>query len=326
MKLFPLEKLNAFIRRGRRFLILVAAALSFSALAAVFPLQALSDGSGRVVEAPSPNAIEVCRNGQLTNIDEEERLFFDTAPPCPDKGPLYSLTDEFERNDAERLGPEWIDCKSQKPASFESLGILDGGVVVPDPFTRPGVYDTTPPSGHPPTNARLYPGIGCAFVETGTTTVSVKVIWSGHHGIEHDPPISHVEATPLLYVSPGTVKFGFGAWTSQLYGAPVMLLGYVGSPVEKFESVAYAHLRDGHVTGTPREVELRAEEPGKVTVWVDGEQVSLEPDIGLDPIEIDPSLIESTKHGFAVDAHLVDPPASIPTIKSIEAISIKELN
>ena len=324
MKLFPLEKLNTCIRRGKRLLVFVAAPLGFSALSAIFPLQALSDNVSPDAEVLSSDTIKVCRNSQLTNIAEEERLFFDTDPPCLEKGSVYSLTDEFERNDAGHLGPEWIDCKSQNSASFEPLGILDGGVVVPDPFTRPGVYDTTPPSGHPPTNGRLYPGIGCAFVDTGTTTVSVKVIWSGHHGVEHGPPISHVEATPLIYVSPGTPKFGFGAWTSQLYGAPVILLGYVGSPVEKFESVAYARLRD-HVTGTPREVELRAEEPGKVTVWVDGEQVSLEPDIGFDPIEIDPSLIDSTKHGFAVDAHLVDPPTNIPSIKSIEAISIREL-
>jgi hypothetical protein len=326
MKPFPLEILNKFFQRKKRIFALATAFAGLLPLASAYLPQARADSDGNVNVASNPDKIQVCRNGQITAIDDEEKLFFDTAPPCRDTGDLYSFTDEFERNNSEQLGPEWLDCHTQKPASFEPLGILNGGVVVPDPFTRPGVYDTTPPSGHPPTNGRLYPGIGCAFVDTGTTTVSVKVIWSGHHGVEHDPPISHVEATPLLYVSPGSPKFGFGAWTSELYGAPVMLLGYVGSPVEKFESVAYARLADGHVSGTPREVELRAEEAGKVTVWVDGKQVSLEPGIGFEPIVIDSSLINSTNHGFAVDAHLVDPPTSIPTIKSIEAISIKELN
>jgi hypothetical protein len=326
MKLFRLSILNKLFERKKRVLALVMAFASLLPLATTYLPQAHADGVSNVNVASNPDKIQVCRNGQIAAIDNGKKLFFDTAPPCQDISPLYSFTDEFERSNAENLGSEWLDCDTLNPDSFEPLGILDGGVVVSNPYTRPGVYDTTPPSAHPPTNGRLYPGIGCAFVDTGTTTVSVKVIWSGHHGIEHDPPVLHVEATPLLYINPSSPKFGFGAWTSELYGAPVMLLGYVGSPVEKFESVAYARLLDGHISGTPREVELRAEEPGKVTVWVDGEQVKLEPEIGFEPFEVDPSLIDSTNHGFAVDAHLVDPPTSIPTIKSIEAISIKELN
>ena len=210
-------------------------------------------------------------------------------------------------------------------SAFEPLGIHDGGVVVPDPFTRPGVYDTTPPSGHPPKNGRLFPGIGCAYIETGTTTVSAKVIWSGNWGVDHEPPISHVEGTPLLYITPGNPRYGFGAWTSQLYGVPVIFAGYIAVPVENFEVIAYALLPGKHVSGTPREIELRADEPGKVTVWVDGKQVSFEAGVGLAPINIDPTMAHSTLHGFAVDAHLVDPPTNIPTIKSIEAVTIREL-
>ena len=96
--------------------------------------------------------------------------------------------------------------------------------------------------------------------------------------------------------------------------------------MEKFEVVAYARILDGRVTGTPRELELRAEKLGKVTVWVDGKQISFESGIGLQPIDVDPNLINSTRHGFAVDAHYVDPPESTKTIKSIEAITIKELD
>ena len=95
-------------------------------------------------------------------------------------GGLYSFTDDFQRENSKTLGGVWLDCHTTNPASFEPLGIYDGGVVVPDPFTRPGVYDSTPPSGHPPKDGKIYPGIGCAFLETGTKKVSVKVSGSGN--------------------------------------------------------------------------------------------------------------------------------------------------
>jgi hypothetical protein len=324
MKLFPFERSYGFSTSYKRILSLITTFACCWTLATGFSPGARADDNSLAQKGPNPNKIEVCRNGQKLVVSEAERLYFDAASPCLNSKHRFSFTDEFERNDSENLGSDWRDCHTQKPAAFEPLGIHDSGVVVPDPFTRPGVYDTTPPSGHPPTNGRLFPGIGCAYIETETTTVSVKVIWSGNWGVEHDPPISHVEATPLLYITPGNPRFGFGAWTTQIYGAPVILAGYIAAPVENFEVIATALLPGKHLTGTPREVELRAEEPGKVTVWVDGQQVSFEPD-GLAPIEIDPTMIHSTLHGFAVDAHLVNPPTSIPTIKSIEAITITEL-
>ncbi len=277
-------------------------------------------------QAKTANSIEVCRDGQKIRVPQAERLYFDTDPPCVDSKDTFSFTDEFERKDAATLGNEWLDCHSQKPSAFEPLGIRNGGVVVPNPFTRPGVYDSTPPSGHPPKDGKLFPGIGCATVETGTTTVSVKVIWSGNWGVEHAPPVSHVEATPLLYVTPSNPRFGFGAWPSELYGKPIIFVGYIAAPVENFEVITYAVLPGKHVTGTPREVELRAEEPGKVTMWVDGQQISFESGIGLAPIEVDPTMIHSTRHGFAVDAHFVNPPTNIPTLKSIEAVTIRALD
>jgi len=240
--------------------------------------------------------------------------------------PPYRLEDDFQRADAATLGGAWVDCHATHPGSFEPLGIHEGGVVVADPFSRPGEYDSTPPSGHPPKDGKMYPGIGCAYVDTGTETVAVKVSGSGNLGLDRAPPISHVEGTPLLYVTPGNSRFGFGAWISELYGVPVIFAGYIGNPVEKFEVVAHARIRDGKPTGTPRELELRALEPGKVTVWIDGKQVAFDGGIGLQPIAVDPQLVGSTRHGFAVDAHYVDPPQSIKNIKSIEAITIEEVD
>jgi len=212
-----------------------------------------------------------------------------------------------------------------EPDQFEPLGIYDGGVVIADTDSRPGTYDTTPPS-HPAVVGRPLRGIGCAFTDTGSTRVSVTATWSGHRGIEGKPPHSHVEGTPLLYVTPGTPRFAFGAWPSELWGRGVIFAGYIGSPPEKFEILATALLDKNQKPGTPLALELRAEEPGRVTVWVDGKQVSFDSGYGLRPIEIDPGLIDSTLHGFAVDAHYVDPVSAIPHIKSIEDISIRSLD
>lgn len=238
-----------------------------------------------------------------------------------------AITDDFERDNALAIGGVWTDCSGEYPDLFEPLGIYDGGVVIADPFSRPGAYDLSPPCPQSLKDDHIYPGIGCAFVDTGTTSVSVKVMWSGNHGIDerlHNERL-HVEGTPLMYVTPGSSRFGFGAWPSELWGIPVVFAGYIGAPGEQFEVIATAILEGGHESGVPREIELRAETPGEVTVWLDGEQVSFEGEVGLNPIQVDPEMINSTKHGLAVDAHCVAPQSRIPTIKGIESIRIQAI-
>ena len=61
-------------------------------------------------------------------------------------------------------------------------------------------------------------------------------------------------------------------------------------------------------------------------MWVDGQQISFNKGYGLNPLEVDPEMINSTLHGFAVDAHLVDPVSNITTTKAIESIQINPLN
>jgi hypothetical protein len=241
---------------------------------------------------------------------------------------LFSFTDTFDRPNSNDIGEKWVDCHKDKPANFEPLAIYDNGIVIADPKTRPGVYDTTPPSGHPPTNNRIYPGMGCAWTETGATRVSVKIMWSGNLGINHPPPISHVEATPLLYINPGHPRYGFGAWTSQMWNRPrpIIYAGYIGSPPERFEIIAGGFYPGKHIPGTVSELELRAEEPGKVTVWMDGKQISFNEGYDLQPLDVDPTMIHSTLHGFAVDAHFVDPVSNVPFLKAIESIQIQALH
>lgn len=234
----------------------------------------------------------------------------------------FSIRDDFERENASSIGGVWTDCSDENPDLFEPLGIYKGGVVVADPFSRPGTYGSSPSCPQLLERGHIYPGIGCAYVDTGSTAVAVKVMWSGSHGISNQQPVSHVEATPLLYVTPGSSRFGFGAWPSEVMGVPILFAGYIGAPGEKFEILYVAILEGGHESGTPRELELRAEKPGEVTVWMDGEQIPFR-GIGLKPIEIDPSMVNSTRHGLAIDAHCVNPPSNIPHIKGIESASIE---
>jgi hypothetical protein len=214
--------------------------------------------------------------------------------PIPKAG--FIFTDDFERDNAGDLGGDWLDCANVMPDSFDPLGVYDGGVVISDPYTRPGKY-AQPPLVHPGKDGEIYPGIGCAYIDTGATTVSVKVVWSGNYGAEKGPLLFHVESTPLLYVTPSNPRFGFGAWISQLFGE----------------------------TGTPREIELRAEKPGMVTIWVDGHQLLFNSD-ELAWVDVDPTMIHSTLHGIAVDAHFVAPQLNIPTIKGIETVTIRSLD
>jgi hypothetical protein len=237
----------------------------------------------------------------------------------------FRLVDDFERENSQALAPPWVDCKSLRPANFEPLGVFDGGVVVADLMTREGEYDGIPHTGNPPKDGRFYPGIGCAAVDTGTTTVSIRLTWNGHFGKgkpNREEDNIHVEATPLLYVSPETSRFGFGAWTTTLHGSAVLMLGYIGSPPELFEPLGVALLPEKHKAGETFEYELRADRPGEVTLWYKGEQLGLYPDNSLDPVIVDPELASSTWHGFALDAHLVHPVERGPTIKGVEAISI----
>ena len=235
----------------------------------------------------------------------------------------FVFNDDFERDNADTLGPQWTDCNSVMPDSYEPLGVHDGGVVISDPHTRPGNYGA-PPLVDPAREGELFPGIGCAFVDTGSTSVSVKIVWSGNHGIESGMPYSHVEATPLLYITPSNPRFGFGTWISELWGQPVVFVGYIVSPPEAFEIIATAVLPP-HKSGTPRELELRAEKPGEVTMWLDGEQIMFNPG-GVPTASVDPTMIGSTLHGIAIDAHIVAPQSNIPTTKGIETVTIKTLD
>lgn len=240
--------------------------------------------------------------------------------------------DAFDREDGP-LGADWINAHDIMPTRFEPLGIYDEAVVCTDPMARGGVYADNQDVASPPPG-ELFKGIGCAWRETGSTEVSVKITWSGNWDYEGSPVFDghHVEATPLLYVTPGHPKHGFGCWPSALDldgpgGSPhfrYWYVGYVGNPPEDF--VDYILPDSGasfsHTDGTPQTIEIRTVAPGEVILLFNGVQVSLAT-YGLNPIPIDPELAGSTLHGMSVDAHYVWPDTDIPTTKAIEDVTIE---
>ena len=80
-------------------------------------------------------------------------------------------------------------------------------------------------------------------------------------------------------------------------------------------------LPEKHKAGETLEYELRADRPGEITLWYEGEQLGLYRN-SLEPIIVDPELVSSTWHGFALDAHLMNPVGRGSTVKGVEAISI----
>lgn len=203
--------------------------------------------------------------------------------------------------------------------------------------TRSGTYQADQ-FNHPPSPpGTLYSAIGCAYVDTGSTMPDITVRWSGHLALPavHGTTNSHVEATPLLYVDPANPLGGFGAWPSNLLGSPAWLVGYIGQPPENFTVVGFGPIT--HPEGTPGDIRLVAVAPGRVLLYLDGVQQpvtspaapsgNLSPVMGgvrgpYDPITVDPSLTSSTKHGFALDAHIVYPTADATTTPGIYSIDI----
>jgi hypothetical protein len=245
-----------------------------------------------------------------------------------EKGPYASqqgkriFTDEFDRADGplDAVGTRWVDGGTEFPDSFEPLGILSGKVVIPDPMTRPGTYDTLPISADPPTGGQLYMGIGCAWRDTGSRAARVLVRWSGNIGVTEE---THVEATPLLHVTPGSTRFGFGVWPTEILGAPALIAGYICDPPEQFANYDIATHAMTHTDDTERDIEC-VSDGENVKVYLDGVLLTNWSTYGTD-LPLDASVKHSTMHGFAVDAHLTDP-ALTPTLPALTRCEVEALD
>lgn len=248
----------------------------------------------------------------------------------------YTLTDLFDTDGA--IGSPWTDGHSVAPQSWEPLGVRDGAAVIWQDRTRTGTYQADQWNHPPSPGGTLYSAIGCAYVDTGSSMPDITVRWNGHAQIPtvHGTANSHVEGTPLLYVDPTNPLGGFGVWPAWAAGQAVWFAGYIGSPAEHFTTVAVGSFTS-HVEGQPCDIRLVAVAPGRVLLYLDGVQQpltslaapsgNLSPVIGgvrgdYDPIPVDPSLITSTKHGFALDGHIVYPTANVTTTPGIYSIEM----
>lgn len=218
--------------------------------------------------------------------------------------------DIFDQGDGP-LSAEWIDAHDELPNSFEPLGIKSGGAVVRVAQSRSGVYEVGPP--YPdviPQDGKLFHGIGCAYRDFGTRSVSAQVVWNGLWNENVDG--IHVEGTPLIHVTPGTTRFGFGCWLGGGdFGAGFKLYAFAGhicDPPEQFgnyvlgvkEIVGVAHGDDVLVRleSNGEEVRIFINDVEQTSGWA-GAAPSY-------PFPLHESLKYSTMHGFALDAHLTD--------------------
>lgn len=197
---------------------------------------------------------------------------------------------------------DWTDA-SEGSSAFDSLAILSGRVVVPDPDL--GAIGGTNPAAH-----------GAAWKDWSTLgawtgeRVSVSCWWTGERPME---------ATPLLHVvETGSTKYGLGVWPiADLFpGTPgyqsALSFGYIGDNNTHFEityATAFTSLPAGLdlEDGRRHHFDLRSWD-GEWSLWVDGALVTPQL-LGVDQdpwMAIPAELLGSTKHGFALDNNQLD--------------------
>ena len=221
---------------------------------------------------------------------------------------VHQFTDAFDRADGE-LGNGWVEGWAAT-GNYSQLGISGDAVAVIAPTIRNGTY---PPAGNTTCSAigvpgEILAGIGCAWRETNATSVNVSVRWSGLWTFPN-----HIEAAPLLHVTPGTSSLGIGIWPAILYGEPVLFVGTIGNPGRLFNVTDAA--RFNHTEGEQRVITAQSNGTA-VRFFLDGVQVKLNT-AGYDPLPVPHELRGSTLHGLAVDTHCVSPYASAMTLPAI---------
>lgn len=236
-----------------------------------------------------------------------------TAAPAP---PQLAFRDSFGRPDG-TLGNGWVEGWAAT-GNYSELGLHSGAVAMVGPTIRNGTYP--PPcnttrgldgSAVPPGD--IIAGVGCAWRQTGRTAISASIRWSGLWQIPR-----HIEATPLLHVTPGTRAFGMGIWPGELYGKPVFLVGAIGNPGRFFEPMDAAVFN--HSDGQPRTITV-VSDGAALRFFLDGAPVKLSK-AGYDPLPVPEELRGSTLHGFAVDTHCVSPyqrATKLPAITKFES-------
>lgn len=181
----------------------------------------------------------------------------DTADPSGRRDSdvnVLPFSDTFDRVDGP-LSDGWMEG-SAIGHNYSKLGIYGKAVSMVGPMIRKGKYplpgNKSATGGcYQVTAGEIYPGIGCAWRETGATSITVTVRWSGLWSFPH-----HIEAAPLLHVTPGTRSFGIGIWPSILYNKPVLFIGTIGNPGRFFNPMDAAVFN--HTDGQAREIGVQS--------------------------------------------------------------------
>ena len=129
--------------------------------------------------------------------------------------------DGFDRPDG-RLGESWTEGYAAT-GNYSCLGIHNHAAAMVAPTIRNGTYAA--PCQYNVTSGTMLAGIGCAWRDFQATSARVSVRWSGLMNLPH-----HIEAGPLLHITPTTQSFGIGIWPSFLYGRPMFFVGTIGNP------------------------------------------------------------------------------------------------
>ena len=221
-----------------------------------------------------------------------------SSSPVHSPSPVV-FNDSFSRPDGS-LGNEWVEGWAAT-GNYSRLGLHSGAVAMVDPTIRNGTYP--PPCNTIPGSSTVPPGdiiagVGCAWRDAGATSVSVSIRWSGLWQFPH-----HIEATPLLHVTPGSREFGIGIWPAELYEKPVFLVGAIGNPGRFFKPLDAAVFN--HTDGQPRTITVHSNGTS-LRFFLDGAPVQLTK-AGYEPLAVPEELRGSTMHGFSVDTHCVSP-------------------
>ena len=239
----------------------------------------------------------------------------------------HSLYDDFESG----LLPGWVFGPAD---DFDHYHAVGGAMRDIDGHSRRSV-STSPPfepevspelAVHPPEDGMIYAGIGYAGRHMPPDwRPDVEVTWSGLWDVHAG---HHVEVTPLLWIDPDNPLGGFGCWpiafgmTDVDPGAPLGLVGFIGSPPELFaepEAPVIGQFGFAHTDGTPRKWRIRVNESDEVEILLDdvlmwSRSLSHSSFTSLTGFS---SLTASNVHGVAIDQHYVRPISSVPTLDAV---------
>lgn len=221
-------------------------------------------------------------------------------------GHPYLFHDDFTGTDG-TLPSGWSDGHDYD-LTFAPLGISGNNLACIDPTNHDNPPDI-------PFEGTTYSGIGCIDRETGVTDIEVQVgilPLNGHHH----------EAACLLHITEGTERHGVGVWTSspgQIYdpggSSGVFFAGYIANPVTDFgiqppDGPGHDLLVGTYSRPATASVLTVRSVGGQMSAFFNNAPITFTWVYGgsgtTQSVPIHAELVDSTRHGVAIDTHLDD--------------------